>query len=156
MRDQSLADNDQSFLLTFFFDLDAQRFQKLEILVVDFEFGICGQSRHQRSFVRGLLTLFADADRGLKDQKNIVATLFDAGDDFGNLFRIGERFVDGFAEFFHQVFELLIHIPPDRRLPSLSILTRWSTGLDAKSRPTVFLTAQVCVIVAPDTVKIES
>jgi len=33
-------------------------------------------------------------------------------DDLGDLFGIGERFVDGFAEFLHQIFELLVHVVP--------------------------------------------
>ena len=46
------------------------------------------------------------------DQENIVAALFDAGDNLGDLFGIGERLVDGFAEFLHELFELLVHWVP--------------------------------------------
>ena len=51
-----------------------------------------------------------------EDQENVIAALFDARDNFGDLFRIREGFVDGFAEFLHQIFELLVHVPPDRSL----------------------------------------
>ena len=69
-------------------------------------------------FIRGLVALLADPDRGFEHQKNIVAAFFDAGDDFGDLFGIGERFVDGFAQFFHELLELLIHAVPLFVLPS--------------------------------------
>jgi hypothetical protein len=55
------------------------------------------------------------------------------------LFRIGERFIDSFAEFLHQVFQLLIHVTPDRRLSQPANLN--FNSLDAKSRRTVLLTA---------------
>jgi hypothetical protein len=102
--------------LFFFFDFDAKRFQELEIRVIDFEFGVSGESGDEGSFVGGFFALLADTDGGFEDQENIVTALFDAGDDFGNLFGIGERFVNSFAEFFHELFELLVHVIP--RSPS--------------------------------------
>src|ERR1700680_4831464 len=53
--------------LFFFLDLDTQRFEKLEILIVDLEFGICGQSGDQRRLVGGFLALLANPNGGLKD-----------------------------------------------------------------------------------------
>ena len=53
--------------LFFFLDLDTQRFEKLEVLIVDLEFGICRQSGDQRRLVGGFLALLADPDGGLKD-----------------------------------------------------------------------------------------
>ncbi len=87
--------------LLFVLDFDAKLLQELEILVVDLELGVGGESGDERSFVGRLFALLADTNGGFKDQKNVVAALFDARDYFGNLFRIGERFVDGFAEFLH-------------------------------------------------------
>src|SRR5580700_10267591 len=53
--------------LFFFLDLDTQRFEKLEILIVDLEFGICRQSGDQRRLVGGFLALLANPNGGLKD-----------------------------------------------------------------------------------------
>ncbi len=97
----------------FFFDFDSEGFQELQILVADFELGVGGEGGDKRSLVGGFLALLADADRSFEDQENIVSTFFDAGDNFGDLFGIGERLVDGFAEFLHELFELLVHaVPP--------------------------------------------
>ncbi len=96
----------------FFFDFDAEGFEELEILVADFEFGIGGEGGDERSLVGGFFALLADADGGFEDQEDVVAAFFDAGDDFGDLFGIGERLVDGFAEFLHELFELLVHLVP--------------------------------------------
>jgi hypothetical protein len=100
------------FFLFFFFDFDAEGFQEFEILVADFEFGVGGESSDQGSLVGGFFALLADADGSFEDQKNVVAAFFDAGDDFGDLFGIGKRFVNGFAEFLHELFELLVHVVP--------------------------------------------
>src|SRR4029077_11413563 len=54
----------------------------------------------------------AYADRGFEYQENVVAAFFDAGDNFGDCFRVRKRFVYGFAEFFHQLLKLLIHVVP--------------------------------------------
>src|SRR5258708_32407464 len=78
-----------------YFDLDAERFQELQILVVDFKFRVRGKSGNERRFVGRLFSLLAHSDGGFEDQKNIVAAFFDAGDDFGDLLGIRERFVDG-------------------------------------------------------------
>ena len=98
--------------LFFFLDFDTEGFEELEILIVDFEFGIGGESGDEGSLVGGFLALLADADGGFQDQKDIVPALFNTRDDLGDLFGIGERFVDGFAEFLHQIFELLVHVVP--------------------------------------------
>jgi len=105
-----------SLLLFFFLDLDAEGLQELEILVADFEFGVGGESSDEGSLVGGFLALLADADGGFEDQENVVAALFDAGDNFGDLFGIGERLVDGLAEFLHELFKLLVQLVP--RSPS--------------------------------------
>ena len=102
--------------LFFFFDLDAEGFQELEIGVADFEFRIGRERGDEGSLVGGFFTLLADADGGFEDQENIVAAFFDAGDNFGDLFGIGKGFVDGLAEFLHELFELLVHLVP--RSPS--------------------------------------
>ena len=99
-------------LLFFLFDSDAEGFQELHVLIADFEFGIGRQSGNEGSLVGGFFALLADADGSFENQENVVATLLDAGDDFGDLFGIGERLVDGFAEFLHELFELLVHLVP--------------------------------------------
>jgi hypothetical protein len=96
----------------FFFDLDAERLQELEILIVDFKFRVGGKSGNQRCFVGGLFSLLAYSDGGLEDEENVVAALFDARDDFGDLFGIRERFVDGLAKFLHEFFESIVHWVP--------------------------------------------
>ena len=96
----------------FFFDLDAERLQELEILIVDFKFRVGGKSGNQRRFVGGLFSLLAYSDGGLKDEENVVAALFDARDDFGDLFGIRKRFVDGLAKFLHEFFESIVHWVP--------------------------------------------
>ena len=53
--------------------------------------------------------MLAYADGGFEDQENVVSAFLDAGNDLGNFFRVGKRFVDGFAEFLHELFQLLIH-----------------------------------------------
>jgi hypothetical protein len=104
--------NYQRLFFFFFFDFDAEGFQEFEILVVDFEFRIGGEGSDEGSFVGGFFALLADADGGFEDQEDVVATLFNSRDDFGDLFGIGERLVDGLAEFLHELFELLIHWVP--------------------------------------------
>src|SRR5580700_1670080 len=98
--------------LFFFFDSDAEGFQELHVLIADFEFGIGRESGNQGSLVGGFFALLADADGGFENQEYVVSAFFDAGDDFGDLFGIGERLVDGFAEFLHELFELLVHLVP--------------------------------------------
>ena len=95
-----------------FIDLDAQRLQKFKVLVVDLEFRIRGQSGHQRSLVRRFFSLLAHPDGGFEDQEDIVSTFFDAGDNLRDLLGVGERFVDGVAEFLHELLELWIHWAP--------------------------------------------
>jgi hypothetical protein len=98
--------------LFFFFDFDAEGFEEFEILVADFEFGVGGEGGDEGSLVRGFFALLADADGGFEDQENVIAAVFDAGDDFGDLFGLGERLVDGFAELLHELLELLVHLVP--------------------------------------------
>jgi len=140
-----MSPHDLWLLFFFFFDFDAERFQELEILVADFEFGVGGESGDEGSFVGGFFALLAYADGGFEDEEDVVTAFFDAGDDFGDLFGVGERFVDGFAEFLHELFELLVQWVP--RSPSRS--ESYTGELDACGRQTVSLAAQVCVIVTP-------
>src|ERR1700722_1614440 len=85
------------FLLLFLFlNFDAKGLEKLQILVVDFEFGVGGQRSNEGSFVGSFFALLADADGRFEDKKNVVAAFFDPGDDFGDLFGIRERLVDRF------------------------------------------------------------
>jgi hypothetical protein len=98
----------------FFVELDAERLEKLEILIADLEFGIgaeraCG---NQGSVVGAVFSLFADADGGFEDEEDVVAAFFDSGDDLGDRFGVGERFVNGFSKFFHELLQLLVHAPP--------------------------------------------
>jgi hypothetical protein len=116
----------------FFFDLDAEGFEELEVLVADFEFGVGGEGGDERSLVGGFLALLADADGGFEDQEDVVTAFLDAGDDFGDLFGIGERLVDSLAEFLHELFELLIHLVP--RSPSALALNNPHQCLDACGR----------------------
>src|SRR5438105_2679379 len=94
------------------FDLDSQGLQELEILLADFEIRIAGQGSDHRGFVAGFFAGTADANCGFEHQENIVTAIFDPGDDVRNLFRISKRLVDGFAQFFHQVLQLLVHESP--------------------------------------------
>jgi hypothetical protein len=103
---------DTTLFFFFFFDFDAEGFQEFEILVADFKFGVGRESGNQGSLVGRFFPLLADADGGFEDEENVVAAFFDAGDDFGNLFGIGKRLVDGLAEFLHELFELLVHFVP--------------------------------------------
>ena len=132
-------------LFFFFFDLDAQRLEELQILIVNFEFRVGGESGNERGFVGGFFALLANADGGFEYEKNIVAAFFNAGDNFGDLFGVRERFVDGFAEFLHELLELLIHVvPPVRRLA-------WrNTHLDARRRRTVSADAGLRYCIAED------
>ena len=121
--------------LFFFLDFDTERFEELEILIVDFEFGIGGESGDQGSLVGGFFALLAHADGGFEHQKNVVTAFFDAGDDFGDLFGIREGLVDGFAEFFHELLELLVHMVP--RSPSAPNKNITAKSLDACGGGTV-------------------
>ena len=76
-------------LLVFFADLDAERLEKLHILIADLEFGIAAEGGDQGSLVRGVLALFADADGSFENQENVVAAFLDAGNDLGDRFGIG-------------------------------------------------------------------
>jgi len=68
---------------------------------------------------------FADADRGFENQKNVVAAFLDAGNDLGDRFGIGQRFVDRFSEFFHELLQLLIHESPSSWKPPDGGYHRW-------------------------------
>ena len=61
-----------------------------------------------------VFALLADANRGFEDEKNVVAAFLDAGNDFGDRFGIGQRLVDRFSEFFHELLQLLIHESPSK------------------------------------------
>src|ERR1700683_2026764 len=91
-----------------FFDLDAQRFEELQVLIADFEFWIGAEGGDERGLVGGFVARLADADGGFEHQKNIVTAFFDAGDDFGNLVGVGQRLIDGFPKFFHQLLKFLV------------------------------------------------
>jgi len=80
----------RSALLFFFLflDLDPQRFQELQILVVDLKFRIGRERSDEGSLVGGFFALLAHADGGFEDQKNIVAAFLDSGDDFSDLFGV--------------------------------------------------------------------
>lgn len=99
----------------FFFDFNAKRLQKFQVLVADLELGVGAEGGNQGSFVAAGHALFADADGGFEDEKNIVATFFYAGHDFGNLLRVGQRLIDGFAQFLHELLQLRIHETPSGR-----------------------------------------
>jgi hypothetical protein len=71
-----------SRLFIFFVDLDAERFQKLQILIADLEFRIGRKRSDKGCFVCGFIALLAHPDGSFKDQENIVSTFFDAGHDF--------------------------------------------------------------------------
>ena len=68
-------------LLVFFVDLDAQRLEKLQILIADLEFGVGAEGGDQGSLVGGVFALLADADGGFEDEENVVAAFLDAGHD---------------------------------------------------------------------------
>ena len=134
-----------SLFFFFLFDLNAEGLEELEILIVDLEFGIGGESGNKGSLVGSFFTLLADADGGFEDEKDVVTALFDAGDDFGDLFGVGKRLVDGLAEVLHELLELLVHlVPPDRRRPeTLENIQMPAAAEWFRERE------QVCVIVAP-------
>ena len=48
--------------LFFFFDLDTERFQEFEILIVDFEFRVGGEGGDQRGLVGGFFALLTDGE----------------------------------------------------------------------------------------------
>src|SRR5260221_1409398 len=106
-------------------NLDAKRFQEFEVLLVDFELGIAGQRGYQRSLVAALFAGTAYPDGGFEHQKNVVAAVFDPGNNFSNLVGVRQRFIDGLAQFFHQLLQLLIHESP---------LAKTSDVLDAPQR----------------------
>jgi hypothetical protein len=110
-----------------FFDLDAQGFQEFEVLIADFEFGIAAEGGDQGSLVGGFVAGLADADGGFEYQENVVAAFFDAGDDFGDLIGVGERLVDGFPQFLHELLEFLVHAIP--------LVPGFTTSLDAAAPP---------------------
>ena len=95
-----------------FVDFNAQRLQELQILIIDFEGGIGSERGYEGGLVVRFLALLADADGSFEDQEDVVAALFDARHDLGNGIGIGQRLVDRFAQFFHQLFELLVHRVP--------------------------------------------
>ena len=69
------------------FYLYAERFQELNVLIADLQFGIAGQGGDHGALVR-LLTRAADADRGFEYQEDIVTTVFDPRNNIGDLVRI--------------------------------------------------------------------
>ena len=106
-----------SRLLDFFLflpDLDAEGFEEFYVLIVDFEFGVGAEGGDEGSLVSPGHALFADADGGFEDEEDVVAAFLDAGDDFGDLFGLGQRFIDGFAQVFHELLELRIHESPSK------------------------------------------
>ena len=116
------------FFVFFVFNLDAQGFQKLQVLVADLEFRVGTEGGDKRSLIGRVFALLADANGGLKYKENVVAAFFNAGNDFGDLFGVGKRFVDGFPEFFHELFQLLIHESPWNRTPLMGDITRKCDG----------------------------
>ena len=70
-----------------------------------------------------MFALLADADGGFEDEKNVVAAFLDAGNHFGDRFGIGQRLVDRFSEFFHELFQLLIHESPSNWTPLMGDIT---------------------------------
>jgi hypothetical protein len=130
----------------FFFDLDAERFQELQILVADFEFWIRGKRGNQGSLVRGLFALLAHSDGGFKNEEDVISAVFDPGNNLGNLLGVRQGFVDRIAEFFHQLLQLWIHGPPSK---SISY-----NRLDAARGKTVHARER-WLIVAPQAAKIE-
>src|SRR6266853_6994913 len=104
-------------------DLDAEGLEKLQVLVADLEFCIGAESGDEGSLVGGVFALLADADGGFENEENVIATFLDAGNDFGDRFGIGKRFVDRFSEFFHELLQLLIHESPWNRTPLMGDIT---------------------------------
>jgi len=106
-------------------ELDAERFEKLQILIADFELGIgaeraCGD---QGGVVGRVFALLADADGCFENEEDVVAAFLDARYDFRDRFGIGQRLVDRFAEFFHELLQLLIHESPWNRTPLTGEIT---------------------------------
>src|SRR5579863_5233946 len=99
-------------------DFDAQGLEELQVLIADFEFGIAAEGGDQGSFVGGFVAGLADADGGFEHQKNVVAAVLDTGDDFGNLVGVGQRLVDRFAKFLHELLEFLVH--ESSRMPEVA------------------------------------
>jgi hypothetical protein len=128
-------------LVAFVVDLDAERLEKFKILIADLELGIGAEGRYQGSLVGGVFALLADADGGFENEENVVAAFLDTGNDFGDRFGVGQRLVDRFSEFFHELFQLLIHESPWNRTP-----------LTAASR---VIAMPPVVIVRPATAKID-
>jgi hypothetical protein len=60
--------------------------------------------------------LLAEADGSFQYQEYVVPSILDPGDDFGDLFGLSQRLVNGFSEFFHQFLEFLVHNAPRRPL----------------------------------------
>jgi hypothetical protein len=98
-----------------FVDLNAEGFEKFEVLIADFQLRIAGESSDERSFVGGFFALFADPNGGFEDEEDVIAVIFDSGDHFGDLLGIGERLIDGITQFLHELLELLIHGTPSGR-----------------------------------------
>src|ERR1700675_195642 len=104
-------------------DLDAQRLEKLQILIADLEFGIGAEGGDQGSLVGSVFALLADADGGFENEENVVATFLDTGNHFGDRFGIGKRLVNRFSELFHELLQLLIHESPWNRTPLMGDIT---------------------------------
>jgi len=110
-------------LVFFFFDLDSKGLEKLQILIANLQLGIGAERGDQRSLVGSVFALLADPYRSFENEENVVAAFLDAGHDFGDRFGIGQRLVDRFAEFFHELFQLLIHESPWNRTPLMGDIT---------------------------------
>jgi len=79
----------------FFLNLDPQRFQEFQVLIADFKLWVGTERGDEGSLVAAGDALLADPDGGFEDEENIVAAFLDsAGDDFGDLFGIGQRLVN--------------------------------------------------------------
>ena len=78
-------------------------------MVADLEFRIAGQCSDKRALVGTLFARSAYANGGFQNEKNVITTLFDPGNNFRNLVRVGQRLVDCFTQFFHQLLKLLVH-----------------------------------------------
>src|SRR4029077_11225646 len=96
---------------------------KFQILIADLEFGVGAEGGNQGSLVGGVLALLADANGGFENEENVVAAFLDAGNDFGDRFGIGQRLIDRFSEFFHELLQLLIHESPWNRTPLTADIT---------------------------------
>lgn len=112
-----------TLVVVFFVNLDAEGLEKLQILIADLELGIGAEGGDQGSLVGGVFALLADADGGFENEENVVAAFLDTGNDFGDRFGVGQRLIDRFSEFFHELLQLLIHESPWNRTPLMGDIT---------------------------------